>query len=50
MKYTPRTLRPPRLNPSARAHDKAAWEQWGEYANLNFPEEYPDHPAAKERI
>ncbi len=28
------------------AHNKAAWAQWGEYANLNFPEEYPGHPAA----
>jgi len=30
---------------AARAHDKAAWELWGEYACLNFPEEWPDHPA-----
>jgi hypothetical protein len=26
---------------AARAHDKAAWAQWGEYACLNFPAEYP---------
>lgn len=26
---------------AARAHDKAAWELWGEYACLNFPAEYP---------
>jgi hypothetical protein len=32
---------------AARAHDRAAWEIWGEYANLNFPDEYPGHPAAK---
>ncbi len=32
---------------AARAHDKAAWAQWGEYACLNFPEDYPDHPAAR---
>jgi len=32
---------------AARAHDAAAWAQWGEYANLNFPDEYPDHPAAR---
>ncbi|MBP7053935.1 MAG: hypothetical protein KBE65_23225 [Phycisphaerae bacterium] len=30
---------------AARAHDAAAWELWGEYANLNFPYDYPDHPA-----
>ncbi|MEN6335263.1 MAG: AP2 domain-containing protein [Phycisphaerales bacterium] len=34
---------------AARAHDKAAWETWGEYANLNFPDEYPSHPAARAR-
>jgi hypothetical protein len=32
---------------AARAHDRAAWELWGEYACLNFPAEYPQHPAAK---
>lgn len=32
---------------AARAHDRAAWEQWGEYACLNFPHDYPDHPAAR---
>lgn len=26
---------------AARAHDKAAWAIWGEYACLNFPAEYP---------
>jgi hypothetical protein len=30
---------------AARAHDAAAWAIWGEYANLNFPHEYPAHPA-----
>jgi hypothetical protein len=35
---------------AARAHDKAAWETWGEYACLNFPDEYPGHPAAKKSI
>jgi hypothetical protein len=33
--------------PAARAHDAAAWALWGEYACLNFPEEWPGHPAAK---
>jgi hypothetical protein len=32
---------------AARAHDAAAWAQHGQYANLNFPQDYPDHPAAK---
>ena len=32
---------------AARAHDRAAWELWGEYACLNFPDEYPGHPAAR---
>jgi hypothetical protein len=32
---------------AARAHDAAAWAVWGEYACLNFPAEYPGHPAAK---
>jgi hypothetical protein len=32
---------------AARAHDRAAWELWGEYACLNFPAEYPQHPATK---
>jgi len=26
---------------AARAHDRAAWELWGEYACLNFPAGYP---------
>ncbi len=31
---------------AARAYDRAAWALHGEYANLNFPQEYPGHPAA----
>jgi len=34
---------------AARAHDRAAWAIWGEYACLNFPQEYPQHPAARAR-
>jgi hypothetical protein len=30
---------------AARAYDAAAWAQHGQYANLNFPENYPGHPA-----
>jgi len=32
---------------AARAYDAAAWALHGVYANLNFPENYPDHPAAQ---
>jgi hypothetical protein len=30
---------------AARAYDAAAWALHGIYANLNFPQDYPDHPA-----
>jgi hypothetical protein len=30
---------------AARAHDAAAWAQHGPFAHLNFPQDYPDHPA-----
>ncbi len=29
---------------AARAYDAAAWAHHGVFANLNFPENYPDHP------
>jgi len=32
---------------AARAYDAAAWAHHGVYANLNFPDDYPDHPAAR---
>jgi len=32
---------------AARAHDRAAVAVHGEYANLNFPEEWPGHPAGR---
>ena len=31
---------------AARARDRKAYELQGPYAYLNFPEDYPDHPAA----
>ncbi len=34
---------------AARAYDAAAWAQHGVYANLNFPANYPDHPANRGR-
>jgi hypothetical protein len=30
---------------AARAHDAAAWARHGPFAHLNFPADYPDHPA-----
>jgi hypothetical protein len=30
---------------AARAYDTAAWALHHVYANLNFPQDYPDHPA-----
>lgn len=30
---------------AARAYDAAAWAAHGPFANLNFPQDYPDHPA-----
>ncbi len=32
---------------TARAYDAAAWALHGVYANLNFPADYPAHPAAE---
>jgi hypothetical protein len=32
---------------AARAYDAAAWALHAVYANLNFPADYPDHPAAR---
>ena len=34
---------------AARAYDAAAWAQHGVYANLNFPEDWPEHPANRDR-
>lgn len=31
---------------AARAYDAAAWSLHGVFANLNFPQDYPNHPAA----
>jgi hypothetical protein len=34
---------------AARAYDATAWSAHGPFANLNFPENYPDHPANRGR-
>jgi hypothetical protein len=34
---------------AARAYDAAAWAMHHVYANLNFPQDYPDHPANRGR-
>ena len=34
---------------AASAYDSAAWPQHGVYASLNFPQNYPEHPANRGR-